>query len=362
MKTSCLVVLFAIAASVSAQKVRGPAASVVDVSARRAFLASATELRLREAVSHLGSCLAMPMVAAPSGAMQIPHHYMQGSSGPINPAEAEATRPYAAFERRITAGMNQWVATGNEAEAQCALTQLDAWAQGKALTNYDSKEYSQSWFQAEWTLCSAGITASVLRQDSTLDPAQQTRVAKWLRNAAHQLIANEKPGEVGNNHHYWRGLAATSIGVLSRDDALFHFGVETFKQAVSQEDSNGAFPLEMARHENAIHYQAFALQPLILIAEFGARQGVDLYAYTEHGRTIRTAVVFLGQLIADPALVKQYTNDPQKTNFHAGDVGELEFLLARFGSAGIPESITGLLGQPATDSRLGGSTTVLAAK
>ena len=98
----------------------------------------------------------------------------------------------------------------------------------------------------------------------------------------------EKPGELGNNHHYWRALAATSIGVLSNDEVLFRFGVDTFKQAVSQEDANGAFPLEMARHENAIHYQSFALQPLIMVAEFAARQNVDLYSINSNGDTSLT--------------------------------------------------------------------------
>jgi poly(beta-D-mannuronate) lyase len=346
----------------SAQHVSNPRASVVDVSARQAFLKSTADPRLREAIAHLGSCIATPLVAAPTGEMQIPHHYIHGSSGPINPAEAEATRPYSAFERRITAGMNQWVATGNQAEARCALAQLDAWAQANALTNYNPKTWSQSWFQAEWTLCSSGITDSVLTQDTALDPAQQARVTQWLRSAAHQLISNEKPDALGNNHHYWRSLAALSIGVLSKDDDLFRFGVDTFKQAVGQEDQNGAFPLEMARHENAIHYQAFALQPLVLIAEFAERQNVDLYAYTANGRTLRNAIVFLGQLIADPALVKQYTDDPQKTHFSSGDVAELEFYFARFGTAGISPTLTALLSRPATATRIGGSTTVLAAK
>ena len=225
------------ASMLSAQKISNPSASVLDVPARQAFLKTTTDARLHNAMAHLGSCTASPLVPAPIGEMQIPHHYMHGSNGPTNPAEAEATRTYGAFEHRITAGMNQWVATGNQAEAQCALAQLDAWAQAKALTNYDPKAYSQSWFQAEWSLASAGVTASVLKQDTALDPAQQERVAKWLRNAANQLISYEKPGELGNNHHYWRALAATSIGVLSNDNELFRFGVNTFKQAVGQEDN-----------------------------------------------------------------------------------------------------------------------------
>jgi poly(beta-D-mannuronate) lyase len=345
-----------------AQTISNPAASVLDVAARQAFLKSTDNSLIREAVAHLGSCTAMSLVAAPTGPMQIPHHYMHGSNGPTNPDEAEATRIYSAFEHRITSGMNRWVATGNQAEAQCALSQLDAWAQAGALTHYDPKAYSQSWYQAEWTLCSAGVTASVLQQDAFLDGAQQQRVAIWLNRAAHQLISYEKPGELGNNHHYWRALAATSIGVLSNDKDLFRFGVDVFKQAVSQEDQNGAFPLEMARHENAIHYQAFALQPLIMIAEFAERQNVDLYAVTDHGRTIRNAVVFLGQAIADPATVKQYTTDEQKTNFSAGDVAELDFYLARFGPAGISSSLTNLLSRPAAATRIGGSATVLAEK
>jgi poly(beta-D-mannuronate) lyase len=362
MKILALSATLVFASTLSAQKISNSSASVLDVTARQSFLKTTTDARLHTAVAHLGSCTSTPLVAAPIGEMQIPHHYMHGSNGPVNPAEGEATRTYAAFEHRITSGMNQWAATGNQAEAQCALAQLDAWAQAKALTNYDPKAYSQSWYQAEWSLSSAGVTASVLKQDTALDPAQQKRVAEWLRNAAHQLISYEKPGALGNNHHYWRALAAISIGVTSDDNELFRFGVDSFKQAVGQEDSNGAFPLEMARHENAIHYQAFALQPLIMIAEFAERQNVDLYAYTENGRTIRNAVTFLGHAIADPGIVKQYTTDEQKTHFSAGDIAELEFYFARFGPDSAPASLRDLLRSPASATRVGGNTTALAAK
>jgi poly(beta-D-mannuronate) lyase len=345
-----------------AQHVSDSSASMVDVSARQSFLSTTTDPRIREAIAHLHSCVATALIPAPVGPMEIPHHYMHGSNGPINPGEREVTRAYSAFEDRITSGMNQWVATGNQAEAACALAQLDAWAQAKALTDYDPKIWSQSWYQAEWTLCSAGITDSVLKQDTALDHTQQERVTKWLRSAAHELIGYEEPGKLGNNHHYYRSLAAISIGVLSSDDKLFRFGIDTYKQAIGQLDANGAFPLEMARHENAIHYQAFALQPLVTIAEFAAHQGVDLYALSDHGHTLKDAIVFLGHAVADPTLIRQYTDDPQNLHFNSGDVAEIEFYIARFGAAGIPTSLTDVLKEPATATRLGGSTTVLAAK
>jgi poly(beta-D-mannuronate) lyase len=43
--------------------------------------------------------------------MNVPSHYLSGSNGPINPAEAAATRVYGMFESRITAGMKQYLAS-----------------------------------------------------------------------------------------------------------------------------------------------------------------------------------------------------------------------------------------------------------
>ena len=73
----------ALASTLSAQKISSPSASVLDVPARQAFLKQTTDTRLRDAVAHLGSCTATPLVPAPTGEMQIPHHYMHGSNGPI---------------------------------------------------------------------------------------------------------------------------------------------------------------------------------------------------------------------------------------------------------------------------------------
>ncbi|QMV18280.1 hypothetical protein GOB94_05925 [Granulicella sp. 5B5] len=344
------------------QSVTNPKASILDVPARQSFLHSTTDPRLRDAIAHLGSCVNTPVVPAPTGVIDIPHHYLSGSHGPTNPAEAAATRVYGAFERRITAGMNQYVATGSHAEAACALAQLDTWAQAHTLLDYDPKESSQAWFQVEWTLSSAGVTDSVLVNDPALNPTQQARVAVWLNAAAHKLISYEKPGEFGNNHHYWRALAAISVGVATHDNDLFRFGVDTYKQAISEIDSNGAFPREMARHERAIHYQAFALQPLVLIAEFATRQGTNLYAYSSHNHTLRDAIIFLGRAIDNPALVKPYASETQDTHFGPDDYAPFEFYAARFGTTGLPPSIVNGLQHPTYATRIGGSTTILAGK
>jgi len=327
-----------------------------------ALLQSTTDPRLQSAIRKLHSCLALPAVPPAASPIDIPHHYLSDSHGPSNPAEREATRVYAAFEDRITAGMNQYLATGSHAEATCALTQMDIWAHGQALLNYDPKESSQAWFQVEWTLSAAGITDSVLLTDPTLSAAQQQRVTAWLDAAARKLISFEKPGALGNNHHYWRALAAISIAVPASDDSLLQFAVSTYKQAIGQIDVNGAFPLEMERHERATHYQGFALQPLIVLAEFAQRQGIDLYAYQANGHTLRNAIVFFGNAVENPTLIKPYTSDSQMRDFNSGDFAPFEFYVARFGVEGMPAAILNGLQHPTSETRIGGSTTVLAAK
>jgi len=315
---------------------------------------------LREGIKGLHSCVDSPAVPAPTGVMDIPHHYLSGSNGPVNPAEAVATRIYAEFERRITAGMNQYLATGSEQEAACALDQLDLWAKGGALLNYTRKDSPQAWYQVEWTLSSAGITESVLGNDVGLDAAKRSRVIAWLDAASHKDISFEQPHDTKNNHHYWRALQATAIGIVAGDDVLYRFGIQAYVDAVGEIDARGAFPKEMARHENAIHYQGFALQPLVLIAEFVTRQGIPLYDYEANGRTLRDAILFFGRAVDDPGLVKPYTSDAQAGNFGAGDFADFVFYAARFGSAGLPPAILNALKHPTTATRLGGCTTLMA--
>ncbi|MGA8940382.1 MAG: alginate lyase family protein [Acidobacteriaceae bacterium] len=353
---AALTILFATVAQ--AQRITNPRASLLDVQARQTVLESTQDPLLLAAMKGLHSCVATPFVPAPTGRMDIPHHYISGSSGPVNPAEAIAQRAYTDFERRITSGVNQYLATGSHAESACALAQLDAWAQAHALLDYDPR--SQSWYQVDWTLGSAGITTSVLVNDPTLDAAQLHRVIAWLDAADRLDITFERPGKDLNNHHYWRALAATSIGVVASDNKLFHFGIHAYKQAIKEIDPAGAFPREMVRHENAIHYQNFALQPLILIAQFASRQGIDLYAYHAHGRSIRNAILFFGNAVAIPTLVKPYTDDVQRIDFQPSDFAAYTFYAARFTTAGLPPSIITALQRPTTETRLGGNTTLLA--
>jgi hypothetical protein len=294
--------------------------------------------------------------------MDIPHHYLSGSHGPVNPAEGVATRAYSAYERRVTAGMNQWLVTGDPHEAQCAQQQIDAWAQAGALLDYDPRESSQAWFQVEWTLSATATSESVLVNEPSLDPAMVQRDLHWMNKAAHRTVDFDKAGKQTNNHHYWRGLAAVAVGVVSSDDSLFDWGVGVYKQGINELDSRGAFPQEMARHERSIHYQSFALQPLAPLASFAERQHVPLYEYrSPTGHTIRDAVNFLGAALANPEIIKADTPDAQMLpdNNESDFFSFAEFYSHHVNPQDIPEAILKGLTRPTFATRIGGSTTVI---
>jgi hypothetical protein len=343
-----------------AQKVSDPKASYVDVAQRHATLASNSDPRTASAIASLGFCTKMPVVQPPAGRMEIPHHYLSGSHGPTNPAEAAATRVYSAYEKRVTAGMNQWLVTSSKDEAQCAQQQIDMWAQAGALLDYDPKDSSQAWYQVEWTLSATATSESVLMNESSLDPIMVKRDIQWMNKAAHRTMDFDKAGKQTNNHHYWRGLAAVATGVISGDNGLFDWGVGVYKQGINEIDQRGAFPQEMARFERSIHYQAFALQPLVPLAEFAERQHVPLYEYkSPSGHTIHDAVSFLGTALADPGIIKAYTPVEQMLDDNGADFFAFAEFYSHHSAGEMPAAIVKGLEKPTFATRIGGSTTVV---
>jgi len=357
----CATVAFIVAITAHAEHVSNPKASYIDVKQRHSELAHNKDPRVAQAIASLSFCSKLPVVQPPSGRMIIPPHYLSGGHGPINPAEAPVTRIYGNFERRVTAGMNQWLVTSSKEEAQCAQQQIDAWAQAGTLLDYDPKESTQAWFQVEWTLSSIAISESVLLNERSLDPAQVKHDIQWMNKVAHRTVEFDKIRDQLNNHHYWRGLAAVTTGVVSSDDDLFTWGVGVYRQGINELDQRGAFPKEMARHERAIHYQSFALQPLTPLAAFAERQNVPLFQYhSPSGRTIGDAVHFFGEALGNLEILKAYTPEDQIVD----DAGSDFFAFAEFYShspdaSPLPPAILKGLELPTFATRIGGSTTVM---
>jgi hypothetical protein len=361
LSSCCLTAVLLFSSAAHSESVSNPKASYIDIEQRRAELAHNKDPRIAKAISSLGFCTKLPEVAAPTGHMIIPQRYLSGGHGPINPEEEKVTHTYASFERRVTAGMNQWLITSDRKEAQCAQQQIDAWAKAGTLLDYNPKESSQAWFQVEWTLSAVAISESVLINETSLDPAQVKRDIEWMNKVAHRTVDFDKAGTQTNNHHYWRGLAAVATGVISSDNDLFNWGVGVYRQGINELDARGAFPQEMARHERAIHYQSFALQPLTPLASFAERQHVALFTYrSPTGRTITDAVNFFGAAVAKPEIVKVYATETQLLDDGPDLFAFAEFYSHYVTTAPLPPAILKGLEQPTFSTRIGGSTTEIA--
>jgi poly(beta-D-mannuronate) lyase len=342
--------------------VTSPDASFFDVAARRAELAQATTPRVLEALSRKTGCTNSDQPAPPAGRMVIPHHYLSGSNGPINPAENIATTPYRKLNDAVSDGASRYVVTGNPAEAHCVANLLAKWAAANALLDYSYQESSQAWYQVEWTLSSISLSWSVVQTDANIPAAQRAAILGWMHKVAEYMLDQDPhPGEPAreNNHAYWRALCATSVGILTSDDKLYRRGLSQYFRAIGQINPDGSFPLEMVRHENALHYQSFALAPLVMIAELAWRQGIDLYSLRVNGHTISDAVDFLVRASANPGLIKPYASEPQTFSLFSGEKPPAwtEFWAAR--QPGKPW--TDLITAPLVDSTIGGNATIYAA-
>ena len=363
-------------------EIRNPAASFLNIGGRRAELARATNPRVLEALKWNKSCVNADQPAPPPGRMVIPHHYLSGSNGPVNPQEGKATLPYRNLNDAVSDGAARYVATGDSAEAVCVANLLSRWAATGALLSYSYSESSQAWYQVEWTLSSVSLAWSVVQSDPAIPAAQRAEISKWMHRVAEYMFDQDpRPGDTAheNNHAYWRALCATSVGILTSDEMLYHRGLAQYARAIGQMNADGSFPLEMARHENALHYQSFALAPLIMIAELAAQQGADIYSVQANGHTIADAVDFLVRASADPQLVKKYAAEPQTFLLFSGEKPPawIEFwavrhpgkLLTRNSPPGnslsadspLSKTWSDLLTTPLYDATIGGNTTIYAA-
>lgn len=339
-----------------------PAVSFLNIQARRAELAYATTPRVVEALRSKHGCTNSEMPLPPVGRMIIPHHYLSGSNGPVNPLENVATAPYRKLNSEVADGASRYAATGDSAEAVCVANLLSQWAAANALLEYSYKESSQAWYQVEWTLSSISLAWSVVQNDPSVPPAQRAAILKWMKRVTEYMFDQDPhpdDHDRENNHAYWRALCATSVGILTNDNKLYRRGLAQYVRAIGQMNADGSLPLEMARHENALHYQSFALTPLVMIAELAARQGVDLYGLKVNGHTISDAVDFLVRASAEPSLMKEYASEPQTFSLFSDKKPPAwtEFWAARHPGKPWSDIITA----PLADSTIGGNATIYVA-
>jgi poly(beta-D-mannuronate) lyase len=173
--------------------------------------------------------------------------------------------------------------SGSRKAAQCAMAQILALAQEHSLAGKMSS--NQAYYVQGWVVGAIAIAYLKVRETDIATPPEVQTIAQWMRSVGEQTKnyydshKRAGHGDSQNNHLYWAGVELAAIGVAANDRKDFDWAMATYDNGVDQIQPDGALPLEMARGSRALHYHLYALAPLVLLAEFGEANNLDLYAH-----------------------------------------------------------------------------------
>ena len=292
-------------------KVNNPNASYFDVHIRSKFLQKSNDKVLLSAKSSEFDCSSYPNPAPVNYYLVMPAFYENRSGW------SKANAPLEKFERYITRLSELYVTTANNSYAKCLAKVLNEWAEKGSLLSFDYEGNSkQAWYGIQWTTASAGMAYSIIKDNPSIGPELKHKIEIWLRKVAKRQISWQGgPTSCCNNHSYWRGLEAAIVGVVTNDQNLFRFGIKKYISALNSMNKDGSFPYEMDRGKRALHYQNFAVLPLVYIAEIASRQGYNLYDLKINDKDLHLAINFLMKGINNIEIIKKKTGYDQDTSF-----------------------------------------------
>jgi len=217
------------------------------------------------------------------------------------------------FSRAVVKAADAFQMKDSRAAAQCVVSLLESAAKQKTLIgNMDGHQasYVQGWNLGAWAVAYLKIRGS-----GAVSREQANDIAKWMKKLAEEnrnYYENKRrhPGsDAYNNHLYWAGFAIAAAAIANNDRGLFRWGVDTYRQGVHDIREDGTLPMEMDRGQMALHYHLYALAPLMMLAEFGAANGMDLYS--ERDFAIKRLVARCISGLEDPGHFQQRTGVSQ---------------------------------------------------
>jgi len=241
-----------------------------------------------------------------------------------------------------------WLSTGSRPAAACVYSLLAAAAQADA---WDGKmPQINGIYMQNWLLSGTAIAYLKVRGSGAGTPDQDAIIEKWLRALAGRVQEYFDNGrksprsDAWNNRMYWAGLSVASEGIAANDPDSFIWGLTAYEMGIHAIQPDGSLDAEMGRGRMALHYQLYALGPLILLAEFAQANSIDLYR--EREGAIHRLVKFDVAAMRDPSLLEKRTGEKQNIAppYSGLEIGWAVPYVRRFPSA----SLTALIAQAPT--------------
>jgi poly(beta-D-mannuronate) lyase len=247
----------------------------------------------------------------------------------IDPVRQEAYRKSSEGVKNVGLAVvkaaDDYRTTGSRQAAQCAMTQILTLAQERSLAGKMSS--NQAYYVQGWVVGAVAIAYLKIRETGIATPQQNQLIGNWMQSVGEQTIgyydAHKKVGhgDSQNNHLYWAGVEIAAIGVAANNRKDLDWAIATYDNGVDQIQPDGSLPLEMARGSKALHYHLYALAPLVLLAEFGEANHLDLYAHANGA--IHRLVNFSVAGLRDPAPFAKATGVEQEVpkNVNGDQIG-----------------------------------------
>lgn len=253
--------------------------------------------------------------------------YSDRANSIVDPALVEkrkaSVKPLEDFRAEVARFASRGLA-GNRNWSQCTGRWLVIWAQGGALLGRMNK--IQAHYERKWAL--AAFSMAYLMVKPELTSADHAVIEPWLDSVATEVVRDYETRKARyNNHYYWLGFALGASATATGNTRHWGLAAETYREAMKHIEADGSLPKEAARAGMSLHYHAFSLQPLVMLAELAARRGEDWYGI-ENGAIHRLAALTLAGF-RDPAPMTARTGIAQKPLTRA-NLAWLTFYARRF--------------------------------
>ncbi|MGA9671536.1 MAG: alginate lyase family protein [Terracidiphilus sp.] len=262
--------------------------------------------------------------------LEIGTYYIDSHASVIDPKKKaeydDAANAYLQLTRATALAADAHLSKGDRAAALCVYRLLAAAAKADA---WDGKmdNFSGVYVQ-NWLLSGAAISYLKVRNSGVGTPGQEAAIQKWfalLARRVREFFDEEVPRLGGpdkeNNHIYWAGLAVAAEAIADNDRDGWKWALWTYKMGLANIQPDGSLKAEMNRAQMALHYHLYALAPLILMAEFGEANAMNLYA--EKNGALHHLVTFCLAGLEDPTILEKRTGVAQVVTLPYGgsDIG-----------------------------------------
>ena len=261
--------------------------------------------------------------------LEVGSYYTDAHMSVIDPAKQAAFQAASDAPTKLAQAVSKaadtYRAQGSRAAAACVYSLLAAVAKAGAWSG--RMPTFQGTYVQNWTLSGVAMAYLKVRQSGVGTREQDAAIQRWFSVMATQVRAYfdagaPNPGsDAWNNHIYWAGLAVAAEGIADDDAKAFRWGMDMYKRGVDSIQPDGSLEAEMYRAQMALHYHLYALGPLILLAELGEANGLDVYA--EDKGAIHRLVKFCVAGLDDPSLLEKRTGVKQVVTLPYGgsDIG-----------------------------------------